>query len=32
MSQPVLSQINVFPVKSVGGLSLSSVWVEKQGL
>lgn len=32
MSQPILSQINVFPVKSVGGLSLSSVWVEKQGL
>lgn len=32
MSQPVLSQINVFPVKSVGGVSLSSAWVEKQGL
>ncbi|WP_257973730.1 hybrid-cluster NAD(P)-dependent oxidoreductase, partial [Vibrio parahaemolyticus] len=28
----VLSQINVFPVKSVGGVSLSSAWVEKQGL
>ncbi len=32
MSQPILSQINVFPVKSVGGVSLSSAWVEKQGL
>ncbi len=32
MSQPTLSQINVFPVKSVGGVSLSSAWVEKQGL
>lgn len=32
MSLPTLSQINVFPVKSVGGLSLSSAWVEKQGL
>ncbi|EDP60499.1 hybrid-cluster NAD(P)-dependent oxidoreductase [Vibrio sp. AND4] len=32
MSQSVLSQINVFPVKSVGGVSLSSAWVEKQGL
>ncbi|CAE6945244.1 Fe-S protein [Vibrio sp. B1FLJ16] len=32
MSQPNLSQINVFPVKSVGGVSLSSAWVEKQGL
>ncbi|EIF8958919.1 hybrid-cluster NAD(P)-dependent oxidoreductase [Vibrio parahaemolyticus] len=32
MSQPVLSKINVFPVKSVGGVSLSSAWVEKQGL
>ncbi len=32
MSQPHLSQINVFPVKSVGGVSLSSAWVEKQGL
>ncbi|UPR53706.1 hybrid-cluster NAD(P)-dependent oxidoreductase [Vibrio cyclitrophicus] len=30
--QPSLSQINVFPVKSVGGISLSSAWVEKQGL
>ncbi|WP_367989706.1 MOSC N-terminal beta barrel domain-containing protein [Vibrio sp. NTOU-M3] len=32
MSAPALSQINVFPVKSVGGLSVSSSWVEKQGL
>jgi hypothetical protein len=32
MSQPILSQINVFPVKSVGGVALSSAWVEKQGL
>ncbi|WP_423840702.1 hybrid-cluster NAD(P)-dependent oxidoreductase [Vibrio mytili] len=32
MSQPMLSQINVFPVKSVGGVSVSSAWVEKQGL
>lgn len=29
---PHLSQINVFPVKSVSGLSLSQSWVEKQGL
>ncbi|KAB0475792.1 hybrid-cluster NAD(P)-dependent oxidoreductase [Vibrio sp. IB15] len=29
---PSLSQINVFPVKSVGGIALSSAWVEKQGL
>lgn len=32
MSHPTLRQINVFPVKSIGGLSLSSCWVEKQGL
>lgn len=32
MSAPTLSQINVYPVKSVGGLSLSTAWVEKQGL
>lgn len=32
MSASTLSQINVFPVKSVGGISLSSAWVEKQGL
>lgn len=29
---PMLSQINIYPVKSVGGISLSSSWVEKQGL
>ncbi|MGR5283711.1 MOSC N-terminal beta barrel domain-containing protein [Vibrio maritimus] len=29
---PLLSQINIYPVKSVGGISLSSSWVEKQGL
>ncbi|UTV29466.1 hybrid-cluster NAD(P)-dependent oxidoreductase [Photobacterium atrarenae] len=28
----VLSQINVFPVKSIRGLSLSQAWVERQGL
>ena len=28
----VLSQINIYPVKSIGGLSLSSSWLEKQGL
>ena len=28
----ILSQINVFPVKSIGGLSQSQAWVEKQGL
>ncbi|MFC3023713.1 MOSC N-terminal beta barrel domain-containing protein [Vibrio zhugei] len=27
-----LSHINVFPVKSVGGVSLSQAWVEKQGM
>jgi len=32
MSSAVLSQVNVYPVKSVGGLSLSNAWVEKQGL
>ncbi|MGF1754226.1 hybrid-cluster NAD(P)-dependent oxidoreductase [Vibrio makurazakiensis] len=32
MFQSSLSQINVFPVKSVGGISLSTSWVEKQGL
>lgn len=32
MSVGHLSQINVFPVKSLGGLALSSAWVEKQGL
>ncbi|WP_105901162.1 YcbX family protein [Vibrio gangliei] len=28
----VLSQINVYPVKSITGIELSSSWVEKQGL
>ncbi|HHF3100554.1 TPA: hybrid-cluster NAD(P)-dependent oxidoreductase [Vibrio alginolyticus] len=28
----VLSQISVYPVKSTSGISLSSSWVEKQGL
>lgn len=32
MSLPVLTQINVYPVKSVSGIALSSAWVEKQGL
>lgn len=27
-----LSQIHVYPVKSITGLQLSSSWVEKQGL
>lgn len=32
MSSAHLSQINVYPVKSVGGIALSNAWVEKQGL
>lgn len=32
VNSTVLSQITVYPVKSIGGLSLSSSWVEKQGL
>ncbi|KJY67928.1 hybrid-cluster NAD(P)-dependent oxidoreductase [Vibrio nigripulchritudo] len=32
MSTIQLSQINVFPVKSIGGISLSKAWVESQGL
>ncbi|OEF07483.1 YcbX family protein [Vibrio genomosp. F10] len=32
MSLAHLSQINVYPVKSVGGVTLSSAWVELQGL
>lgn len=32
MSASTLSQINVYPVKSVGGIAISSAWVEKQGL
>lgn len=29
---PQLSQLNVFPVKSIAGISQSKVWVEKQGI
>ncbi len=32
MPSAVLSQVNVYPVKSVAGISLSTAWVEKQGL
>lgn len=32
MSSASLQQINLFPVKSVGGIALSQAWVEKQGL
>lgn len=32
MSASTLSRINVYPVKSVAGVSMSSAWVEKQGL
>lgn len=32
MSQSSLLQVNVYPVKSIGGISLSTAWVEKQGL
>ncbi|GLT17861.1 flavodoxin [Vibrio zhanjiangensis] len=32
MSAPSLSQINVYPVKSLGGITQSNCWVEKQGL
>ncbi|MBD1558771.1 MOSC domain-containing protein [Vibrio sp. S9_S30] len=32
MTKPYLSQINIFPVKSIGGIRLSKAWVEKQGL
>ncbi|MEH6577031.1 MAG: hybrid-cluster NAD(P)-dependent oxidoreductase [Amphritea sp.] len=32
MSQPYLSQINIYPVKSTRGMSLSRSWIEKQGL
>lgn len=31
-SNATLSQINIFPVKSIRGISLSSAWVEKQGI
>ncbi|WP_435234720.1 YcbX family protein [Psychromonas sp. PT13] len=29
---PQISQINIYPVKSITGISLSSSWVEQQGL
>lgn len=29
---PTLSQLNVFPVKSIAGISQSQAWVEQQGL
>ncbi len=32
MTQPYLSQIHIFPVKSIGGIRLSKAWVETQGL
>ncbi|CAH8236858.1 Flavodoxin reductases (ferredoxin-NADPH reductases) family 1 [Vibrio aestuarianus] len=32
MSSAQLSQINIYPVKSVAGISQSTAWVEKQGL
>ncbi|MCG7490406.1 hybrid-cluster NAD(P)-dependent oxidoreductase [Vibrio sp. Of14-4] len=32
MSAPSLCQINVYPVKSLGGITQSNCWVEKQGL
>ncbi|WP_117235114.1 hybrid-cluster NAD(P)-dependent oxidoreductase [Vibrio maerlii] len=32
MSQSQLSQINIYPVKSIAGISLSNAWVERQGL
>ncbi len=32
MSAVQLSQISIYPVKSTAGLSLSTAWVEKQGL
>lgn len=32
MTSSTLSQINVYPVKSIGGVTLSNAWVEKQGL
>lgn len=30
--QSILCEVNVYPVKSIGGIALSSAWVEKQGL
>ncbi len=32
MSKSSLSQINIYPVKSISGISLSNAWVELQGL
>lgn len=32
MSAATLTQINIYPVKSVGGIAMSTAWVEKQGL
>ncbi|MCL9780606.1 hybrid-cluster NAD(P)-dependent oxidoreductase [Vibrio sp. S4M6] len=32
MSSASLSQINIYPVKSTAGISLTTSWVEKQGL
>lgn len=32
MSSSYLSQINIYPAKSIAGISMSSSWVEKQGL
>ncbi|MDC0610976.1 hybrid-cluster NAD(P)-dependent oxidoreductase [Vibrio sp.] len=32
MSEPVVSQLNIYPVKSLKGISISSAWVEKQGI
>ena len=32
MSQPVLSQLNIYPLKSAGGISLENVIPEARGL
>ena len=32
LSLPLLSQINIYPIKSIKGISLSTSWVEKQGI
>ncbi|WP_413283226.1 YcbX family protein [Vibrio sp. MA40-2] len=32
MSESVLSQISVYPIKSIKGIDLSTSWVEKQGI
>ena len=32
MTTASLAQINIFPVKSLGGIAVSQAWVEKQGL